>query len=746
MKTRMAVFRILPVALLLLITTTLTADDGRHVSIKPGPDAQKQLQTALIEAEPNDVIELAAGRYDFTATISLDVDGATIRGAGPDKTILSFKHLMQGTGGEGLLVTANAFTLEDLAVEDARGDAVKVSGADGVTLRRLRVEWTGGPKTSNGSYGLYPVLCKNVLVEGCTVRGSSDAGIYVGQSKNVVVRGNRAYQNVAGVEIENCTSADVYDNELTDNAAGLLIFALPDLVEKQCRLCRAFKNRIVANNHENFAPKGNIVAQVPRGTGMMIMAGDEIEIFHNDLMDNQTANLAVISYLATRLEFTDKAYDPYCETVWVHDNRFQGGGNKPAGELALLKVVLLRQTLPDMLLDWSQNPALAVDGSLPAELRTVFSNNGDADFARIDLAAKVPAPSKVSQDLALYSGKHAPLPEVKIEPAVVSRRGKPRRRYPDRLSQLGLFQGNGRDQKAVAGVMRYDVNTALFADYTVKHRFIRVPDGKAAKYSDDDGFELPVGTQLIKTFAMPHDLRDPEAGERLLETRILEHIDDGWTGVSYVWNDEQTEAYLAMAGDTIDVEWVHSDGEKRRNNYLVPNVNQCKGCHATSNGMAPIGVKARHLNRQFDYGDARENQLTHWSKAGMLTGAPDASRAPRAVAWDDTAADLNDRARVWLEINCAHCHQPGGNAQNSGLDLRLSQRDPTKLGVLKPPVAAGTGSGGMQYDILPGKPDKSIMLVRLRSTHPDIMMPELGKRLVPDEAVELIRQWISAMK
>ncbi|HQU41838.1 MAG TPA: SO2930 family diheme c-type cytochrome [Pirellulales bacterium] len=715
------------------------------MTIEPGPTAQKQLQSALIEARAGDVVRLAAGRYDFTATISLDVAGVTLRGEGPEQTILSFKDLVQGTGGEGLLVTAGGFTIEDLAVEDARGDAVKVSGADGVTMRRLRIEWTGGPKTTNGSYGLYPVLCRNVLVEDCTVRGSSDAGIYVGQSQNIIVRRNRAYQNVAGIEIENSVSADVYDNDLTENAAGLLVFTLPDLVEKQCRACRAFKNRIVANNHENFAPKGNIVAQVPSGTGLMVMASDEIEIFDNDLEDNQTVNLTVISYLATRLEFTDKEFDPYCETIWVHGNRFQGGGEKPAGELALLKVVLFRRTLPDMILDWSENPARQVDGSLPPAMRSLFSDNGDADFARIDLAAKVPSPNKVSQDLAPYVGQHAPLAAVQIKPAGVAKR-KPRRPVPQRLSEYGFFRGVGACQQPAEGVLPYDVNTPLFSDYTVKHRFVKLPKGPAAKYSADDVFDLPLGTQLIKTFAMPRDLRRPDDGERLLETRVLERGDDGWTGVAYLWNDEQTEAFLALAGDTIDVEWIHTDGEKRTNNYLVPNVNQCKGCHTTSAGMAPIGIKARHLNREFDYGDMTENQLSHWTKFGALSGAPDADQAPRAVAWDDSMGDLDDRARVWLEINCAHCHQPGGNAQNSGLDLRLSQSDPMKLGVLKPPVAAGTGSGGMQYDIVPGRPDRSIMMVRLRSTHPDVMMPELGKRLVPEEAVELIRQWIAAMK
>jgi parallel beta-helix repeat protein len=733
--------------------------------IQPGPHAQLDLQTALIDARPGQVVELAAGRYDFDATISLAVPGVTLRGAGADQTVLNFQGLRQGTGGEGLLVTADRFTLEDLAVEDARGDAVKVSGADGVTFRRVHVEWTGGGKTTNGSYGLYPVLCRNVLIEECSVRGSSDAGIYVGQSKNIIVRNNRAYENVAGIEIENSIAADVYGNELTNNASGLLIFTLPDLVEKTGRQCRAFRNKIVANNHDNFAAKGNIVAQVPRGIGVLVMASDEVEIFDNDLRDNQTANLGIISYQVTGLKFTDEGYDPYCESIWVHGNRFSGGGDRPAGDLAALRLVLLRTTLPDMLVDWSEDPAKQVEGRLPSRLRTLFSDNGDADFARVDLTAKVPSPGKISQDIAPSIGKHEPLPAVELPAELLAASStpeaeklerntwRPRPDAPRRLSQYGLFRGDGATQEPVEGVIPYDVNTPLFSDYTAKHRFIKLPAGAAAHYSQDDLFDLPVGTLIAKTFAMPYDLRNADLGERLLETRILQHSADGWSGLAYVWNDEQTEAELRVAGDTVDVEWVHTDGQVRRNNYIVPNVNQCQGCHATGDALherdrsiVPIGLKARHLNRDFDYLDGSKNQLSHWQRAGALVGAPDPADAPRAVVWDDTTADLDARARAWLEINCAHCHQPGGNAQNSGLDLRVSQRDPTKWGILKPPVAAGTGSGGMQYDILPGKPDRSILLLRMESTHPDVMMPELGKRLVPEEAVELVREWIAAMK
>ncbi|HVC97520.1 MAG TPA: SO2930 family diheme c-type cytochrome [Pirellulales bacterium] len=715
-----------------------------RAAIEPGPAAQARLQTALIEASPGATIELAAGTFDFTATLSLDVPNVTLRGQGRDETILNFAGLLPGTGGEGLAVTSGGFTLEDLAVVDVKGDAVKVTGADGVTLRRLRVEWTGGAKPTNGSYGLYPVLCRNVLVEDCVVRGSSDAGIYVGQSQNIVVRRNLAEQNVAGIEIENSLDADVLDNELTDNSAGILVFTLPDLVQKEGRNCRVFKNRVVANNHENFAPKGNIVAQVPAGTGIMVMAADSIEIFDNELSDNQTVNLTIVSYLAAKLKFTDREFDPFPEAIFVHDNRFAGGGDKPAGELALLKVVLFRRTLPDIICDWAQDPAKLVDGELPLELQLRLANNGDADFARIDLASTIPDPKKVSQDIKPYTGSLPRLPPVKLA-ATTAKPSLSGRAPPRKLSEYRLFEGNGASQRPLAGVIAYDVATPLFSDYSVKHRFVQVPKGMPADYTADGTIELPVGTRIAKTFAMPRDLRRPDEGERLLETRILQRTSEGWTGQAYVWNDKQTEAVLQVAGGTLDIEWVHTDGRARRNHYIVPNVNQCKGCHTTNRGMQPIGLKARHLNHDFAYAEGAENQLAHWARIGALAGAPAPADAPRLSAWDDETAGLEARARAWLEVNCAHCHQPGGHAQNSGLDLLAGQTDPTKLGILKPPVAAGTGSGGLQYDIVPGKPEKSILMFRLVSTHPDVMMPELGKRLVHEEGVELVRQWIVAL-
>ena len=251
---------------------------------------------------------------------------------------------------------------------------------------------------------------------------------------------------------------------------------------------------------------------------------------------------------------------------------------------------------------------------------------------------------------------------------------------------------------------------------------------------------------IAKTFAYPRDARDPSQGRRLIETRILKHEPDGWVGLPYIWNDAQTEATLDVAGDTVDVSWIHTDGRPRTNNYIIPNANQCKGCHKAGETMMPIGPKARHLNRDFAYPEGNGKPTGALEPHGVLVGAPDPVEAPRLAVWDDPkSGTLDARARAWLEINCAHCHNPEGPARNSGLDLLASQQNPTSFGIHKPPVAAGLGSGGLAYDIVPGQPDRSILAYRIASTHPGVMMPELGKRLVHEEGVALVREWIAAM-
>jgi parallel beta-helix repeat protein len=416
-------------------STTIKSNPGGDktaanvVRIQPGDKVQEDTQKALIEAKPGTVIEFAAGKFDFTAGLSLAKEGVTLRGQGMDKTFLSFKN--QTSGKEGLLVTRGKFVIEDLTVEDTKGDAIKVNDVNGVTFRRVQARWNGGGKESNGAYGLYPVQCRDVLIEDCVAVAASDAGIYVGQSENIIVRGCKAYENVAGIEIENSLHADVYNNETTNNAGGLLVFDLPGLQVKNGRHVRVYKNRVHDNNHDNFAPKGNRVAKVPPGTGLMVMATDEVEVFQNTIENNQTYNLAVVSYYITleKIEEKDKAYDPIPESIYVHDNQFATGGAKPAGEFGQLLKAMLGAPLPDIIYDG----VLPSKGGSPRQ-ELYLKNNGQATFANLHWGELMPAlqgltdkaaiimklalhKAKVERDIKPYEGELQPLAPVQISGA-----------------------------------------------------------------------------------------------------------------------------------------------------------------------------------------------------------------------------------------------------------------------------------------------------------------------------------------
>lgn len=318
---------------------------------------------------------------------------------------------------------------------------------------------------------------------------------------------------------------------------------------------------------------------------------------------------------------------------------------------------------------------------------------------------------------------------------------------PERYLSAYNFFADGKNQVPNDGVLPYTLNTPLYTDYANKHRFVWMPDGTAATYDPAEAFDFPVGAVLIKTFGYLHDIRDPEKGERLIETRLLINKPEGWVGFSYKWNEEGTDAKLAVAGGRVDVSWIHYDGNTREvKGYIIPNMNECKQCHEKGGLMKPIGPQARHLNRTFDYEGGAWNQLLKWQETGYLEGAPDPETAPRMpVASDPETGSLNARARAYLDINCAHCHNPAGPAHMSGLDLSFSQEDAGKYGVFKAPIAAGRGSGGHRFGIEPKHPEKSILQHRMESVEGGVMMPPLPKRMVHDEGVALIREWIAAM-
>lgn len=333
-------------------------------TIAPGADAAEKLQEALILAEPGDEVVLEAGHYLLTDGLSLDVDGVTLRGAGPARTILDFTG-QQGSG-EGLLVTSNNVTLRDFAIENPKGDGIKSKGADNIIYHRIRVTWTNGPSPDNGAYGIYPVESTGILISHSEVSGASDAGIYVGQSSRITVRNSIASDNVAGIEIENSRDALVTDNFTTRNTGGILVFDLPSLPVMGGGNVVVVNNLVTGNTTPNFAPPGNIVGNVPRGTGIMVMANENVWVDGNIVRDNPTAPFMVIAYSQS---FDDPRYNPYPRNVVIGENVVDSGAADPALPGADMLLAAFGGALPPILWDGlSQDgaaPALAVASDIP---------------------------------------------------------------------------------------------------------------------------------------------------------------------------------------------------------------------------------------------------------------------------------------------------------------------------------------------------------------------------------------------
>lgn len=380
-------------AAVLLASVAAPAIAATH-KVEAGADAQTKLQEALILAQPGDTVELASGRFTLTDGLSLDVNGVTVRGAGMDQTVLDFTS--QQGAGEGLLVTGDTVTLRDFAVENPKGDGIKSKGADDIVYHRIRVTWTGGPKATNGAYGIYPVESTGVLVDGCQVSGASDAGIYVGQSKKITVRNSLVEANVAGIEIENSRDALVTRNLATRNTGGILVFDLPSLPVMGGGNVIVEHNIVAANDTANFAPPGNIVAGVRRGTGILIMANDRVLVENNILSRNPTAPVMVIAYPQG---FTDKIYNPYPRQVTVGANLYDGGGYDPQIDGAPMLLQAFGGELPPVLWDGLGDPATALavaPGTKGWSLNLPAQGKGMAGAQPGPL--KAPAPAKTPFD------------------------------------------------------------------------------------------------------------------------------------------------------------------------------------------------------------------------------------------------------------------------------------------------------------------------------------------------------------
>jgi uncharacterized repeat protein (TIGR03806 family) len=343
---------------------------------------------------------------------------------------------------------------------------------------------------------------------------------------------------------------------------------------------------------------------------------------------------------------------------------------------------------------------------------------------------------------------------------------------PAALEDWGQVARRGQALVLGEGVTAYDLNTALFSDYALKLRTVWIPDGAGpAAYHETNTFDFPVGTVITKTFFYPlsdggFDQVSAQGrledhfdgielnldGVRLIETRVLVRREAGWEALPYVWDNAQRGASLARTGAFVDLTLISAARPAQSFAYAVPDVNQCAACHVTDardGAVRPIGPRARHLNGPFAYGDGPHNQLARWTQTGLLTGAPEPDAAPRAARWDGdvtlSGAMLDSAARAWLDINCAHCHSRTGPARTSGLYLEPWEPDGPHLGRCKPPIAAGRGTGGRLFSIVPGAPEESIFVHRLETERMGAMMPELGRSVADHEGTALVAAWIGAM-
>ena len=318
--------------------------------------------------------------------------------------------------------------------------------------------------------------------------------------------------------------------------------------------------------------------------------------------------------------------------------------------------------------------------------------------------------------------------------------------YKQKLSDYDMFLSPLASMQPKEAVIAYDLNSSLFTDYAFKKRYIYLPPGSSMQYHPTNAFDFPNGSLIFKYFYYPINFLKPEKEYKIIETRVLIKENDTWSALTYIWNDEQTDAYLSLAGDYKQVDWTDEAGKKHSLKYAIPGILQCKSCHEFNSQIEPIGPSARHMNKTYAFNNETVNQLVYLQSRGKIRKLPAIDSIPSIADWTNHSYSLDERSRAYLDINCAHCHRKEGPAKNSGLYLTAEEQNQSAIGIQKSPVAAGRGSGGLKYDIVPRDPDASIVIHRMRSSEPGVMMPELGRRTTHTEGIELVSEWIRTME
>jgi uncharacterized repeat protein (TIGR03806 family) len=493
---------------------------------------------------------------------------------------------------------------------------------------------------------------------------------------------------------------------------------------------------------------------------MLVMANDDDdEIFDNIITGNQSGAIFVVSYYVVEPFITKATYDPVPEKIYIHDNDISNNGYDPQGIAADIALAF-PGGLPKIVYDSSgvgtDSGMLLVefpDGLSPSQAMCFWDDNPETTMGQLNVTVLlngIPGDAAISTDPELFNCTHPSLPPVVLEPPVEPGGGVP----PVDTEALCGAEGTGLNTEAFVadcpnlsdyrlfadptkplananGGVIYDLNTPLFTDYALKYRFVFVPEGTQAAYREQDVFDFPVGTVIAKSFTIKADFQDPTSAEEIIETRLLIHRQEGWTALPYIWNQGKTDATLTRVGGTQNVSWVDTNGDRQSTGYVIPNTNDCANCHNFESNVLPIGPKARALNKDYVYTSGAANQLDYWTQQGILVGAPaDKNSINTVPLWGDTTANLDDRARGYLDSNCMYCHTPGGSGDTSGLFLEYWRTFGVETGLCKKPIAAGGGGGGLDYDIVPGDADASILHYRMNSNEPEARMPEIGRSII----------------
>ncbi|MEZ4296142.1 MAG: parallel beta-helix domain-containing protein [Polyangiaceae bacterium] len=385
--------------------STATVDPDCTTAISPGDSDQSTVQTALIEAKEGDIVCFTEGTFKFDTELSLDVKNVTLRGAGQEKTTWDFSG--QDVGGNGLLIKSDGVVVEKLTVKNTPGDGVRADSVAGITFRNMTVMWEADASLDNGAYGLYPVGSSDVLIDTCVVKGARDAGIYVGQSTNILITNSEAYGNVAGIEIENSTDSEVVGNKAHNNTAGILVFNLPGLPVQDGKRAKVHDNVVEDNNEPNFGEPGTTVSEVPYGVGIMILASDDNEIHNNDIKGNDSVGILMVSYLESLFGTpNDPDFNSFPEGNYLHDNTFTDNGKNPdaliGGSAGGIKPI------PSIVWDGCVDPAAVDDGHLVNCLDANETGSGaPASYVNIDMCND---PSNVDIDPGKVTCQYESLP------------------------------------------------------------------------------------------------------------------------------------------------------------------------------------------------------------------------------------------------------------------------------------------------------------------------------------------------